>query len=797
MGRITSLNGMKRFWTWFQTEYKRAALGLPATLGKAVILLGLAGMIAFCAQKIRLTSADGEPVQIGYAAQESMLIRMAVSYVENMEAVKGLCRFVPVEEEEGKALLAEGELGALLVLPENMIEGILSGSNEPANLYLVENPSPAGLVFEELANAATGLLAVAQAEIYAAHALTEYFQVAPYGLEQMYQELDTFNLGIVTEREQYFRFRQLSETGNTGFAVYYAGAFFTIYLLVAGMFLGSFLKRGREEMRLLQKRGGVSYAAQLLGRNCILAGCLLLLLLVTGLMWISGSVREALRISWSLQGMLLVVPAVFCAASWLQFIYLFAESERSAILPAGFTAVFLCYLSGCFVPSALLPEVVNRLAVIVPTTYIKAAFTAVFSGNDTAFLKTAAFLCLFSVVFWLFSLLAVWFGRGSRREERKVSAGMESGYESRVPVGVEHKYDRKEDAASDTGGRTKKGASLFWILGKRLLWKKTIWLCLAAMVLLSVLQYNLEKRSDTVITAAVYTSDTELRELISGYDGLVHFLVCEDAEEVKRNVMRGNAECGYVLQEDLQKKIVAGDGVWSIEVYEKADSTMTRVVNEVLFERIFYDISAEWFAGYIAGHEMFAETLQEVGEEALRAEAGRQLARKLSDNSTFYFEKLTLSGTGGWEEAAGGADGAEDRQPEPADDGMESRQPEPADGSTENRQPEPAGSSAPHTAYPTEMAAGAGIVLCGIVGVLEALQDIRKKRFRGRTAFFAGIFTVLQPVLCGTAAALLIVGMTGNFSGFGGTAVALLLLAAVVFLVGIGTVRLTKRIGEG
>lgn len=740
MGRITSLKGMKRFWTWFQTEYKRAALGLPAALGKAVILLGLAGMIAFCAQKIRLASADGEPVQIGYAAQESMLIRMAVSYVENMEAVKGLCRFVPVEEEEGKARLAEGELGALLVLPENMIEGILSGSNEPANLYLVENPSPAGLVFEELANAATGLLAVAQAEIYAAHALTEYFQVAPYGLEQMYQELDTFNLGIVMEREQYFRFRQLSETGNTGFAVYYAGAFFTIYLLVAGMFLGSFLKRGREEMRLLQKRGGVSYAAQLLGRNCILAGCLLLLLLVTGLMWISGSVREALRISWSLQGMLLVVLAVFCAASWLQFIYLFAESERSAILPAGFAAVFLCYLSGCFVPSALLPEVVNRLAVIMPTTYIKAAFTAVFSGNNTAFFKTAAFLCLFSVVFWLFSLFAVRFDRG---RERKASA-------------------------SGAGRRTKKGASLFRILGKRLLWKKTIWLCLAAMVLLSVLQYNLEKRSDTVITAAVYTPDTELRELISDYDGLVHFLVCEDAEEVKRNVMRGNAECGYVLQEDLQKKIVAGNGVWSIEVYEKADSTMTRVVNEVLFERIFYDISAEWFAGYIAGHEMFAEALQEVGEEALRAETERQLARKLSDNSTFYFEKLTLSGTGGWNEAAGGAGGAE------------------------NRQPEPAGSAVPHTAYPTKMAAGAGIVLCGIAGVLEALQDIRKKRFRGRTAFFASIFTVLQPVLCGTAAALLIVGMTGNFSGFGGMAATLLLLAAAVFLVGIGVVCLTK-----
>lgn len=738
---------MKRFGIWFQTEYKRAASGLPAALGRAVILLGLVSMIAFCAQKVRLASADREPVQIGYAAEESLLIRMAVSYVENMEAVKGLCRFVPVTEEEGKALLAEGGLGALLVLPENMIEGILSGSNEPAGLYLAENPSPTGLVFEELANAATGLLAVAQAEIYAAHALTEHFQVEPYGLAQMYQELDTFNLGIVTEREQYFRFRQLSETGNTGFAVYYAGAFLTVYLFVAGMFLGSFLKRDREEMRLLQKRGGISYAAQLLGRSLIISVCLLILLFAAGLMWLLGSVREAVRISGSLQGMLLVVLAVFCAASWLQLIYMTAESARSAILPAGFAAVFMCYVSGCFVPSAILPKVVNHLAVILPATYIKAAFTAVFSGNDTDFLKTAVVLCLFCAIFWFSCLSAARYGKDRWKGVRKAPAGREPGYAA------------QEGAGFCAGKRVKKGQSLFQILGKRLLWKKAIWLCLAAMVLLSVLQYNLEKQSDTVITAAVYTPDTKLQELISEYDGLVDFLICSDSEEVKRNVMQGNAECGYVLQEDLQEKIMAGNGVWSIEVYEKADSTMTRVVNEVLFERIFYVISAEWFEGYIAGHEMFAAVLRETGEEALREEAGRQLARKLSDDSTFCFEKLTFSGTGVRDE----------------------------DKITPKA----------HTAYPAKAAAGTGVVLCGLIGVLEALQDMRKQRFRGKTAFFAGIFTVLQPVLCGAVAALFIVGMTGKSAGFGRAAAALLLLAAVVFFVGIGAVRLAKRIMKG
>ncbi len=756
-GAYRLFKGMKEIWIWLKTEYKRAALKLPAALGRAVILLVVVGMIAFCAQKQRSASANKVPVQIGYASEENALIRLAVSYVENMEAVKGLCRFVPVEEEEGKRLLQEGELAALLVLPENMIEGILGGSNEPASLYLTENPSPEGLVFEEFAGAATGLLQTAQAEIYAMHALTEYFQAESSGLAQAYQEIDAFNLGIVMEREQYFKFRRLSETGNTGFAVYYASAFFTLYLFASGMFLGGFLKRSREEMLLLKKRGGIAYGTQLLGRTFITTGCMLLLLFAAGLMWLSGSVREALQISFSMQSILLAVLAACCAAAGLLFVYLLAEGERSAVLPAGFAVVFMCYVSGCFVPSAILPKVVNRLAAALPTTYVKKAFTALFSGGKEDALKTAVLLCIFLVCFLLGALFVV--RREERKRWKKERKIPEKTEDISAEAGHKHIYEGKEEAAIRVG-QTKKNGLLFWILGKRLLYKKTIWFCLLCMIFLSALQYHLEKQSEAVITAAVYTPDTKLREIISEYDGLVHFLVCEDSEEVKRNVVRGNAECGYVLQEDLQEQIMAGNGIWSIEAYEKADSTMTRVVNEVLFERIFYVISAEWFEGYIAENAMFADARLEVGEDALRGEARRQLAYRLSDDSTFRFEHITVLGAAPLTDSAG----------------------------TEGRQKS-------RTAYPAEAAAGAGIVLCGIAGVLEALQDIKKKRFRGRTALMAGVFTVLQPVLCGTLAALGIIGVTRGGAGLGRQTAVLFLLAAAVILVGIGVV-LVKRVAE-
>lgn len=539
--------------------------------------------------------------------------------------------------------------------------------------------------------------------------------------------------------------------------MYYASAFFTLYLFASGMFLGGFLKRSREEMLLLKKRGGIAYGTQLLGRTFITTGCMLLLLFAAGLMWLSGSVREALQISFSMQSILLAVLAACCAAAGLLFVYLLAEGERSAVLPAGFAVVFMCYVSGCFVPSAILPKVVNRLAAALPTTYVKKAFTALFSGGKEDALKTAVLLCIFLVCFLLGALFVV--RREERKRWKKERKIPEKTEDISAEAGHKHIYEGKEEAAIRVG-QTKKNGLLFWILGKRLLYKKTIWVCLLCMIFLSALQYHLEKQSEAVITAAVYTPDTKLREIISEYDGLVHFLVCEDSEEVKRNVVRGNAECGYVLQEDLQEQIMAGNGIWSIEAYEKADSTMTRVVNEVLFERIFYVISAEWFEGYIAENAMFADARLEVGEDALRGEARRQLAYRLSDDSTFRFEHITVLGAAPLTDSAG----------------------------TEGRQKS-------RTAYPAEAAAGAGIVLCGIAGVLEALQDIKKKRFRGRTALMAGVFTVLQPVLCGTLAALGIIGVTRGGAGLGRQTAVLFLLAAAVILVGIGVV-LVKRVAE-
>lgn len=664
-------------------------------------------MIAFCALQWISHKGTGEKIQIGYVAEEDRLTDLAVSYVENMEAVKDWCSLLRVSESEGKRLLAEGELTALLVLPENVVEEILTGSNAPASLYLSGQVEPLGLLFEELADAAVGLLQTAQAEIYATHALTQTYACGQQALQEMYEDIDRFNLRLAMNREQYFQIKTLSATGSAGPAVYYASALFTVYLLLAGMFLVSYLWRSPMEQVMLAKRAGISPAAQLGGRLLVAVGLLVMLLLLPGMLWLIPAVRQQLPMVFSLQGLLLLFLSLCCLAGWFQCICLLAGSRRMALLPIGLSAMFMGYVSGCFLPAALLPQAVGRIALFFPSTYIKETFTLLFTGNREAFFRTAAVLSAWTVLLWLINWGLGQAVCGNMRTGRGLTRTAESARSRLQPL---------------------KCQSLFVILAKRLLFQKSLWLCLLLTVLLSLFMVRLERQSQTAVYAAVYTEETAYRSLLSDSAGLVRFFFCESPQEVKRNVMQGKAECGYILQEDLQNQIAQGDGSWAITVYESPDSTVTWVVNEVLFERLFYEISSDWFAGYIAGAESFAAVKEELGEEGLRQAAVEALQEKCTDGSTFTFQRQILNGAS--------REGAETAN---AGQGAGGR-----------------------VSYPVQGVAVVCILLCGLIGTWGALADKRAgRRFGGRERE-AALITVCQPVLCGLLTGTLMLPAVGS-----------------------------------
>ena len=100
---------------------------------------------------------------------------MLLRYVENMESVSQFCDFRQTTEQEGFALLEKGEVTALVLLPEGLLEGIMNGTNPVVEIYFPKQAGLEALFFREMTEAGEGLLRVAQAQIYGAGDMARAF----------------------------------------------------------------------------------------------------------------------------------------------------------------------------------------------------------------------------------------------------------------------------------------------------------------------------------------------------------------------------------------------------------------------------------------------------------------------------------------------------------------------------------------------------------------------------------------------------------------------------------------------
>lgn len=684
---------------------------LPLILRRAVILaavcLAAAGVIAFCAGYLYRHSDDGYKLKIGYVAEENQLTTLAVSYVQGMESVRSLCGLEAVTEQEGKRLLEDGELSALVVLPEDIINEILSGSNAPAILYLPGQRDGAvsgglravgGMLFEELASAAMGMLGTAQAEIYASDAILRELS-AEYGaeifgdgfLQSMYDDINKFNLQVAAGREKLFRTRTLSVTENDTYAVYYGSALFTIYMMFAGLFFGGFCKRGSLQQTMADRRVGVGYAAQLTARClagiALTAVVLMMPFLVLILLCIipkAGS-ELTIRVTWQgLAGLLLISGFM---TVYFMMIYQIVEKRGSALVVMGVSAILQAYLSGCLIPSVLLPEAVADAGQLLPAAMVKKGFTILFTGDTQPFFYVAGGLCVWGMCLFLCTVLSMRAGERNRSAAGKeeTAAGI------RVP-------------------------SLGMVMLRRLLHRKSIWISLGVIAVLSAAIMQIEQGSETQIRAAVCDESGDYVALLEANDGLVRFERYGSEKAVRDAVLRGDAECGYILPETLAGDMMDMHADREILVYHDADAVAVSVVNEILFERIFRQVSLEWFEDYVVQND----TIKGLGMDdgRLREIAAECFDRELLSGTTFRFEIRRLDSGN----AAAGNDNSETD--------LEKR-----------------------TVYPVYGVAVTAVVLCALQGILQVIADVREQNFYKRNRLAVSALTLALPVMLGVLCA--------------------------------------------
>lgn len=248
-------------------------------------------------------------------------------------------------------------------------------------------------------------------------------------------------------------------------------------------------------------------------------------------------------------------------------------------------------------------------------------------------------------------------------------------------------------------------------LSKRLFHRKSFLICLIGIPLIiagiqagvgyqePVLQAAFYMEPDTNGQIDEYRS--ELADLLKNEKGRVQFRECASEEILKKQVLSGKAECGYILQEDLQKRIEKADWDHLVPVLQSPRSVLTDTINEVFYGKIYEKVSVDRYAGYIA-KSLDGKISEEQVVEKLRA--------RMTDDSTFRVQYKTIDEAG-----------------------------------------TPVQDQTPELSYTDRVIKGTAavlILLCGLAGGLDWLEDREKRRFQKKfDQLGAGILTIMVSVI--------------------------------------------------
>lgn len=306
---------------YLKLELKRACKKLPHIIAGAIVLLLLAGTVAFLASKMLYGKQVSGRITVGVVLPEGDAVaKKAVAMVSSLESVKSICDFEYMDREEGVARLRAGKLFGVMEVPEGFVQDIMNGTNTPVRIILPEGAGLESRIFKELTDAGSRTLGASQAGIYAGDELC-VLEGMTDSIPRLEADLNRIFMGYSLPRMDYFRNVRVTATGDVDTYHFYGISAFVLFLLLCAIPVSAYLSPASRTMRQKLSLIGVGNAtvigARILGLGLLMGVTALLALAAAwGLGWIT----------WSLPGILSVAAVCVAASSMVVFLYQAAGS---------------------------------------------------------------------------------------------------------------------------------------------------------------------------------------------------------------------------------------------------------------------------------------------------------------------------------------------------------------------------------------------------------------------------------------------------------------------------------------
>lgn len=366
---------MKRTAAYFLAQLKRVLRLLPLQVGVGLMICACVGIPAVLL--VARGAGEGQDrYRIGLVGDVSdSYLGFGFAALQTMDDSRFMIELTEMSEEEAEAALSHGELTAVVRVPDDFVDSIVSGENDARVTYetLQGQKGLGSMVMEEIAEVASTLVTASQSAIYGMQR-TLYEQGS---VDQIGRETDRLNLmliNFVLSRSGFNEVEVLGYAEGLSLEAYYFCRILLLLLLLAGLSGSIFFSCRKTALNGMLKAGGVGALSQIAGEYLAYLGFLCAGFILPACLLAMGLERETFLLpEWEGRGaspFLALLPVLFLTAAMFAglqlFLYELADGIVNGLLLQMICGVGMGYLAGYFYPSAFFPARLRLAGELLP-----------------------------------------------------------------------------------------------------------------------------------------------------------------------------------------------------------------------------------------------------------------------------------------------------------------------------------------------------------------------------------------------------------------------------------------------
>ena len=347
-----------------RTDLRRAVHILPATLLYTLLFLLVSLVIIMNGEHLFFNPNKYEQVPVGlYMPNNDENDAFGYQIMEDMKSFRETLDIrILSSEEEGTKALENGDITALILIPDNFVGTVLTGGNDPVRILFKGNDTLEEHIINDLLLNSADMLGTAQAAQYAILMLNRELGLDSEAAASFAQSVNSSNFTYVLTRENLFESKAFDDLAGLPLTKQLAGGYTLLVLSFLCFILTAFYQGKKEAYRIRQRGCGVGR----FGIACSEWISTVFLLYASYLVIFTGLLISGLNPKFT--SLLLILPILFCIGAFILFLSYSSRNTVYANLVILVGIILLMYISGGLIPIDFLPKFLQNLSHWNPIT---------------------------------------------------------------------------------------------------------------------------------------------------------------------------------------------------------------------------------------------------------------------------------------------------------------------------------------------------------------------------------------------------------------------------------------------